>query len=352
MNILRIIIFFTALLSLSFSDSNNTSQTESSYIDDAHKTVSDKVITWSDAIDTKISGWFGEADSNATTKTQRKEDIRPPKKRVKSVDSFFQNKRYFDEAEETYLTLRLDSEFNSLESDDFKAKLSGQIALGKSKQRFKFFVDNATTDNVQDVLEDDASSSPELGFHYFVPEKYGIESKYSLGLRGIDPFVRARYFMPLKTDDWYIEPSQMFKYSVDDKFEEETTIYFDRHFDDLSLFRFVMHRATQEKKKGMDYDFTFQYYWSPMADMGLRINQSFIGNTKYPYIVDPAIEPPQTKTYGGIYDYITSFSFRQNIWRKWFFYEVRPGVNFHKDHDYEANYSIRLFFDLHFGNYR
>lgn len=348
---IRNILLLTLFLSFSYADSNSTSQTELTYIDETHKTVSDKVITWSDALDTRISGWFGDDDSNATTKTQRKQAIRPPKKRVKSVDSFFQNKKYLDEAEETYMTLRLDSEFSSLESDDFRVKLGGQIALSKSKKRFKFFVDNVDTDNIRDITAEDASSSPEVGFHYFTPEKYGVESKYSLGLRGIDPFVRARYFMTFETDTWYIEPSQMFKYSVDDKFEEETNIYFDRHFDDLSLFRFVIHRGTQEKRKGMDYDFTFQYYWSPIADMGLRVSQSFIGNTKYPYIVDPTIEPSQTKTYGGIYDYISSFSLRQNIWRKWFFYEVRPGVSFHKDHDYEANYTLRVFFDFHFGDF-
>ena len=347
------ILLLTLTFSLSHAELNTTVSSETGYIDETHKNISNTFLEWSDILDTKLSTWGTDNnESNVTTKAERKQAVRPPNKRVKSVDSFFQNKKYLDEAEESYMTLRLDSEFNSLESDDFKAKLGAQVALSKSKRRFKFFVDNATSDNVENILEDDASSTPELGFNYFAPGKYGIESKYSLGMRGINPFARARYYMTFETDNWYIEPSQIFRYSSNNKFEEETSIYFDRHFEDLSLFRLFMHRKTGEEKKGMDYDFTFQYYWSPIENIGMRLSQSFIGNTKYPYVVDPNIEPPQTKTFGGIYDYTSSFSFRQNIWRKWFFYEVRPGVSFHKDHDYEANYTFRLLLDFHFGSFQ
>jgi hypothetical protein len=351
MYIIRNIFLLTLTFSFSQAELNTTTPFEFDYIDETHKTISNKIIEWSSSIDTTLSSWGGNDDNNLTTETERKQSVRPPNKRVKSVDSFFQNKKYLDETEETFVTLRLDSEFKSRESDDFRVKLGGQVALSKSKKRFKFFIDNATSDNVGNIMEEDASSSPELGFHYFAPDKYGIESKYSLGMRGIDPFVRARYYMTFETGAWYIDPSQTFKYSAGDKFEEETNIYFDRHFDDLSLFRFVMHRKTEEEKKGMDYAFTFQYYWSPIENIGLRVSQSFIGNTKYPYIIDSTIEPIQTENYSGIYDYVSSFSLRHNIWRKWFFYEVRPGVNFHKIHDYEPNYTLRVFLDFHFGKY-
>lgn len=350
MLVFRNIFLLTLFFSFSHAELNSTTSAEPGYIDETHKNVSDKILEWSDALDSKLSSWMGD-DGNSSSDPQSREFRRPPNKRVKSVDSFFQNKKYLDETEETFVTLRFDSEFSSLESEDFKVKLGGQVALSKSKKRFKFFIDNATSDNVEDILVEDSSNSPEIGFHYFAPETYGIDSKYSLGTRGIHPFVRARYYMTFKTNEWYIEPSQIFRYSSNNKFEEETTVYFDRHFDDLSLFRFVMHRATRESKKGMDYDFTLQYYWSPIENIGLRASQSFIGNTKYTYVVNPNIEPPQTKTYDGIYDYVSSVSFRHNIWRKWFFYEVRPGVSFHKIHDYDPNYTLRVFFDLHFGKF-
>ena len=162
-------------------------------------------------------------------------------------------------------------------------------------------------------------------------------------------FVRARFYMDILTNNWIIGPSQMFKYSFENKFEEETNIYFDNQFRDRSLLRVHLYRKTQDKIDGMDYALTLQYYWSPIKKMGLRVSQSFVGNTKYPYIADNNVDSPIIKTFGGINNYVTSFSLRQNIWRKWFFYEVRPGVNFHRDYDYEPNYTLHFLLDFHFG---
>jgi len=153
--------------------------------------------------------------------------------------------------------------------------------------------------------------------------------------------------MSFEMDNWYIDPSQTFRYSAKENFEEETNIYFDRHFEDLSLFRLFLHRKTGEQIEGMDYSATLQYYWSPMENIGLRLSQSFLGNTKYQHISDDGISPPYLEEYGGVNEYVSSFSLRQNIWKSWFFYDVQPGVSFHKKYDYEANYMFRVFFDVH-----
>jgi hypothetical protein len=67
------------------------------------------------------------------------------------------------------------------------------------------------------------------------------------------------------------------------------------------------------------------------------------------YITEKGIPHPKLIKSDGIHDYVTSFSWRANIWRKWFYYEVRPSVSFHKQYDYEPNYQVRLFFDFYFG---
>ena len=226
--------------------------------------------------------------------------------------------------------------------------------MTKSTQSLKLFLGNTGLSKEREITseEDEDLRAQEIGVNYFAPETYGIDSRYSVGFRGVDPFVRARFYTTFDTESWHIEPSQLFRYSSDKKFEEETKIYFDKKFEDLSLVRILLYRKTQETIEGMDYAFLFQYYWSPWENVGLRVSQAFLGNTEYPYIADENIVPPQIKTFGGIADYLTSFSVRQNIWRKWFFYEVRPGVNFHRDHDYEPNYTLRVFFDFQFGAFQ
>jgi len=351
--IIKSIVVLSLLLSLCDAESNITIQNESNYIDETHTNLSKKVLEWSRAIDTTLSSWLGNSETNTTTVASNVSD-NISVDQARSIDSFFQNDKYLNETDNTFVRVRVDSYSQSKESSDLDLRVSAQLPFNKSKKHFKIFIEDLTLDNAKNILKDDLEEdrlAPDIGIHYFAAERYGIESRYSLGFSGIDPFIRARYNMPIKTGEWQIDPVQLFTYSMEDEFEEETNIYFDKQFEELSLFRIQLHRKTQTEIDGMDYGLALQYYWSPKKDTGLRLSQSFWGNTKYKYIVDNNAEFPETKSYSGINNYVTSFSWRANIWRKWFYYEVRPGVNFHKQYDYEPNYTIRLFFDFYFGQY-
>lgn len=420
--ILRSIIILSLLLSLCSADSNSAIEDESSYIDKIHKTFSEAIVEWSDAIDTIVSSWLEDNETNtssvAETNTTTVEETNTSsveetiitsieetnitsveetntssvtetnattvvsnvpmnaatvvseapvntttvtadipvdtlENRVKSVDAFFQNQKYLNETEDTFLRVRVVSYFQSKESSDFDLTLSAQMPFRKSRKNLKIFIENITLDNAKEILKDDSGNdheAPDIGLHYYNPSN-GIKSRYSIGLGGIDPFVKARYNMPIRTNQWLIDLVQLFKYSTDDKFEEETNIYFDKKVGEKSLFRIQLHRKTQEDIAGMDYALSLQYYRSFKKESGFGFGQSFFANTKYQHTVDSGAEPPQTKKYAGIHNYVTSLSWREHIWRKWFYYEVRPSVSFHKQYDYEPNYRIRLFFDFYFGKF-
>ena len=266
---------------------------------------------------------------------------------VDTVDLFFQNDKYLDKTNETFIRIRSENYFESKGSNDFGMDVKVQMPLSKTKKRFKIFVDDLTLDNANDILQN-KSDTPDVGIHYFA-SRHKILSRYSIGFSGLDPFVKARFNMPIEIDHWLIDPIQTFKYSTDNKFEEETNIYFDRKIDKSSFFRILLHRKTQDEVEGMDYAFSVQYFQIGRKGAGFGLAQSFYGNTEYTYSTEPGIPHPKLKKYGGIYDYVTSFSWRANIWRKWFYYEVRPSVSFHKQYDYEPNYQVRLFFDFYFG---
>lgn len=352
--IVKNIVVLSLLLSLCNANNNVTIQQEAGYIDETHTTLSKKILEWSNTIDTTLSSWVGNDDINTTIVGSNASDNTLENK-VKTVDSFFQNNKYLNETEDTFIRVRVGSKFYSKSSNDFDLRLKGQLPLSKSKKSFKIFIDDVTLDNDKNILrddsEDDLSSVPDIGVHYFSPKTNGIESKYSLGLSGIHPFVKARYTLPFTLSEWLVDPVQLVKYSADDEFEEETNIYFDKQFKESSLFRIQLHRKTQTEIDGMDYGLSLQYYWSTKQDTGLRFSQSFWGNTKYQYTVEKNIELSQAKNYSGINNYVTSFSWRENIWRKWFYYEVRPGVNFEKQYDYEPNYTVYIFLDFYFGQH-
>lgn len=407
--ILRNIVILLLLLSPCHADSNSTIQDESNYIDEKHKLLSDTIIEWSTLIDTMVSDWLKNDETNTTadnnetntsndnnetnTTTDNNDSIAttehnetntsivvynvPVRKttsvpkvpvgkttvvpdapkdeledRVRSADAFFQNDKYLNETENTYIRVRAESYFQSKESSDFDLNIRAQMPFQKSRKNLKIFVENINVDNANNILQDekDDDNSPDIGIHYFKPLKM-IKSRYSIGLSGIVPFVKVRYNIPIKTDQWLIDMVQLFQYSTDDKFEEETNIYFDKEVGKKSLLRIQLYRSTQEEFDGMNYALSLVYYKSLTKHTGFGLGQSFFGNTKYKYTVDDEMIPPLTKQFGGINNYVTSLSWRRNVWRKWFFVEVRPSVSFQKEYDYDPNYRVRLFFDAYIGKF-
>ena len=403
MNVLKHILIVAVSVSLCNAESNQTIDNNSSYIDDMHKYMSETVLEWADTLDITVSDWLTEnnttitaIESNTTTfesnttaletntTSEQLKVFRKTKKtnatvvkssrtvlktndpasesnvavntledKVHAVDQFFQNEKYLNETENTYIRVRLQSYLQTKESDDFDLRLRAQIPFSRSKKNLKIFVDDLTMENADNVLQDasnDDHVTPDIGVHYYAPKRK-IKSRYSIGLSGIDPFVKARYNMPIRTNEWLIDTVQLFEYSTDDKFEEATNIYFDRSWSKKSLVRIQLHRSTHEETDGMDYLLSAQYFRATKKDAGYGFAQSFVGNTKYKYIVDNSVGLPETETFGGINTYVTSFSWRENIWRKWFYYEIRPSVAFERQYDYEPNYRVRVFFDFYFGKF-
>lgn len=408
MNILKSILLVSLSFSLSNAESNETIAEESYYVDDVHNTISETVIEWADILDVKVSNWLVDTnttecnttisetnttitslDCNTTvlktnTTAEELQAFKKTKKtnststknnttvhktndpnsesnvstntledKVYAVDQFFQNERYLDETENTYIRVRFQSYFQTKDSNDFDVKLRAQAPFSRSKKHLKIYIDDLTVENADNTLRDvsnDDKGTPDIGIHYYAPLRK-IRSRYSVGLSGIDPFVKARYNMPVMVDQWRMDTVQLFEYSTDDKFEEETTIYFDRLWKDRSLVRIQLQRSTHQETDGMDYFLSAQYFKATKKDAGYGIAQSFYGNTKYEYTVDNTTGLPETETFGGINSYVTTLSWRENIWREWFYYEFRPSVSFERQYDYEPNYRALIFLDFYFGKH-
>lgn len=413
--LLRSMVILSLFVSFCSAESNQSTQNEFGYIDKLHKNISEMIVRWSDAMDTTFNGWLEGNESNTTdletnltgaeeNRTLSKENIRDnednrstletnttaivtekvvvpvPMKSVKTdttetenksvmekadkpsntleekvhnVDKFFQNEKYLNETEDTYIRARVDNDLQSKGSNDFTIALRAQIPFSKSKKRFKIFIDDLTLDNADEMLHNTSkndNTTPDIGLHYYA-SRHKILSRYSIGLSGLDPFVRARFNMPIQMDQWLIDPIQQFRYSMDDGFEEETNIYFDRKVGEKSLLRVQLYRSTQNEINGMNYALSAQYIRRTKKDTGFGFSQSFYGNTAYEYAIEKGVPNPKTKKYRGIHEYVTSATWRENIWRKWFYYEVQPSVSFHKQYDYEPNYRIRFLLDFYFGRH-
>jgi len=333
-------------LSLVFFLHPNTCNAEdnNTIFDQAHSSISEKVLDWSEYLDIHISSWL---DNNTTNnKVCLEQDIigfrGEDKYREYNVDSFFQSNKYFNETEDIYVRLRLNNYLYSKKSNKVNVKLNAQLPFNRCKRQWKFFLQDPANIQRENSLTD--TSSDGVGIRYYKERKGGIDSGYSLGFTAGSPYVRARYKFPIELDTWKIEPIQLFKYSKKYYFEEETNIYFDKPIDD-DLFRISLHRKSASTLTGTDYSINFQYYLYLGKNAGLEFTQSFTGNTDYSHRYS------SEKNYHDINNYVSSISWRENIWRKWLYFEVKPTINFHKDFNYKPSYEFHFLFDIYFGEY-
>jgi len=336
-----IILFLFSSFACAQSDRNDTViKINPTIFDTLHYAVSKKVVRGSNYLDTTISRWLsGDKNISCVSKPLH------PDTREKEIDSFFQNSRYLNETKDIFIRLRLNSYFYSKKNNKFNVRLNAQLPFSRCKRRWKIFIQDMSYNDEKEIRPEENSGKLGIGIRYYKKEQHGITSNYSLGLNGAHPYVRARFGLPFLINNWDIEPVQIFKYSSKYYFKEETNIYFDRFVKNNNLFRFKIHRETQTKKKGMDYAFSFEYYMNFKKSTGFRLSQTFFGNTHY------KDNPSDLKVYNGINNYETSLSWRANTWRKWFYYEIRPTVNFDRKYDYKASYALRFFIDIYFGNY-
>ncbi len=319
---------------------------EESYIDTTHKYISDKVKIISGEIDNTLNDSLNYLTNK--DKNDKKKDIDSLNTGyLDKSDALFQNDKYLDDVRKSYLQLTTEYNANSNEDNKFKTKLNAKLILNKSKKNFRLFIKGADQDNINNIIDSDADSedSPEIGVSVIKDISKKLESKYSLGIRSFHPFIRARYTYKTKTEHWNIEPAQTFQYSMKDDFKEDTKLYLDTKIQKKLFFRTELGRGTKSREEGMLYNSKFSLFWTPQKDTGIQLSQNFQGHTKYEYTSSGT-----TKEFQGIINYSTQIKFRQNIYKKWMFYELSPKVNFHRDDDFESTFSFRASLEFFFGN--
>ena len=334
---------FLYILLLSITLLSADDSVENCSIDDSHKVFSQNILNTSKYIDKTLSDLF--MDTNVDEDNDNSSLL---KKDVESVDSFFKNEKFMDETDKSFIRVRASSAIQSIDEDNNKLSIKARLSLFKTKKHIKLFIE----DDIDNEKKTDPAyvgeSKINIGLSYLTPKYYGIDSKYSAGISGFYPYVSARYKIKYELLGWLIEPVQSFKYSINHQiFEEKTNIYFDTKIDNLQLFRVQLSRGTNSDNDGMYYGSSFIYFHATSKGAGLSISQSFSGNTKYTY----NDHNDNLLSFRGISAYSTDLSWRDNIWKKWFFYEVRPGVDFARANDYKANYKVLFLTDFYFGYY-
>jgi len=329
---MRIVLLFFFLTSFLFCEN---------LIDRLHQNISNTIVKVSTNTDDFISQKIGLTSEDSKSNLNQK---------LNKNDNFFKNTKYLEETIKSYIRISTDYEYNSLESDDFNVNIHASVDLRKSSKNLKLFISDLNSDNANDLLDKKRYKNDNAAIGISLMENIGrhIDVKYSLGIRSLYPYVKARFSIKKQLGSFKFEPIQNFQYSTKDHFSEDTRLYIDKYIQKKLLFRTELGRGSESKYDGMDYDATFHLFWKLNSKSGFVLTQAFYGNTKYKYTINQTTK--KQKQFNGINNYLSQISYRQDIYKKWIFYEISPGVNFSKSDDYKANYRLYLKFDFFFGN--
>lgn len=379
---------------LTLVSEHNRSDTQGSYVDIYHGYLDGKVREWGVDIDGAVLNFYSlfsdsnsselfvyerdllfldlngskdapYSDHNLSAKPISEENNQSLVKVLKenaivtvekeSADEFFLTRKFLEERDRSFVRVSYAQKYNSLESDPSTFNIRARLSLGRSKKRLKLFIEDFNEDSAKNIGTSGEEDSPSIGVDLFSKQRFGIKPKYSIGFRGIDPFLRARFSYQTSFGRWKLEPIQTFSETFDtresfrDTFDETTELYLDTPTSDSTVLRFVLSRGTESRVAGMTYDGFVQWFWNPREHAGLSLSLGFNGSTKYENTV-VYTDPTLTKEENRIYNYLFSIRWRENIWKEWLFYEITPGVNYHETHDYRPNYNINLRIDLFFGH--
>ena len=296
-----------------------------------------------------------DLNSTMDKKTDEKEELVTPAKtnesnaqKEKTIDDFFLTRKLLEERNRSYIRASFLQPYSSLGPDDFRFTVKARVHLTRSRKRLKLFIEDFNDDSAKNIGKTDDENNPSIGLEQSSKEIFGIRPRYSVGFRGIDPFVRARYTFETDFGRWNFKPVQTFQYSLKDEFSETTEVFLDTPISPTTLLRFVVDRGTITDVPGMNYDGFIQWFYKPYTNAGLSFNLGANGSTKYLNTITevPLLEKEENR----VFNYLFLVRWRENIWKKWLFYEVGPGVNYHEQYDYRPNYTIFFGLDMFFGH--
>jgi hypothetical protein len=314
----------------------NASVEEKTWADDYHQFFTKKIHLFSHHLDKKLSSYEYLFETNATTIAKKNHTSEKASEPAVNdwFSSFFKDEIFDEVYTKSYVIVRGTAEYDHRTGDiSFSGKMKASLALPKTEDRLHFFIEDSDDLDSRDFGRETRNN---VGLRYFQKNERLIKSSFSLGLHSYDdPYARTTFWLPYQIGAWRNRISQRFQYSVDEKFEEETRLYFDRILDDDAFVRFLAARWTKEEVDGMEYFGNIVYNKTTKFNQGYQLGVSSLGHT------EPENEIIQYAAYGV---------YKENIHRKWLFYEIEPRVEWDRAFDFEPNYKLLVSLEVFFGD--
>lgn len=340
------------------TDTNETNATEKLYIDrftdgldTMHKYVTHKVKVVSSNVDEEVSDWAYAADGNESRKERKLktgQDGNASASMSEYFSDFFKDETFLNANNNSYLRVRIGPEFDQKGDNKWKASFGFNLNLPHTEDSLKIFVGEDVDADLNDKTPDPDAKDASLGVKYFVPEFVDdLDVDFSAGITGINPFVRGQFQYPFDFYDWRLRPLQRVRYSLEDEFEEETLMYFDRRISSTEMVRLLLKRESETQKYGQRYSTQISYFNTLENDLGFNNYIALSGDSQF-FKNHPAYIPDGHE-HSGIDNYRVGMVWKEQFFREWLFYEVEPIVEWSRIYRYDENYIFKATLELWFG---
>ncbi|MEA1920175.1 MAG: hypothetical protein U9N52_10070 [Campylobacterota bacterium] len=341
-----------------FVENNESNASEKLYIDhfiegvdDMHKYVSHKVKVVSSNADEQVTDWAYEIDGNETREMRKKKTPKDGNVSASMSDyfsDFFKDETYLNANNKSYLRVRIGPEFNMREPHQWKASFGFNLNLPYTEDSLKIFVGEDVDADLNDKTPDPNAADPSVGMKYFIPEFVeDLDIDFSVGITGINPFVRGQIQYPFDFYDWRLRPVQEVQYSIEDEMEEETRMYFDRRISSSEMVRLFLKRKSETQKLGQRYSAQISYFNTLAYEVGFNNYIAVSGDSQY-FKNNPDYIP-DGREHSGIDNYRVGMVWKQQFFREWLFYEIEPVVEWDRRYRFDENYIFKATLELWFG---
>ncbi len=250
-------------------------------------------------------------------------------------DAFFDDPRVEQEAAYSRVKLSGGALLEAGERARFKGRVNARITLPRTRRRLKLIISRDDADRPlqeQDIRDTTFAASQEAtaGLQYSVKATSGTDFSWRLGARlGGDRelFTGPRYRKTLEFDPWLARFTESLFWGTRRGWQSRTRVDFDRVFADPFFFRWTTEAGWREDQAGVRIDSDFQF------SQRLDRKRALIYEATNRFVTSPRHRLEET----GL-----RLRYRQQIWRRWLFFEAAPRLVFRNDDDFRPTPGLRL----------
>lgn len=245
-------------------------------------------------------------------------------------DSFFVDKRIIDDTRAGTL-IRWTNDFSAVEYKGYryKTKLTVRVHLPRVNRKLKLVFESDNEDDLRKIFPENTNSAENsFGLLYdWYAKKY---SSFNVKIT-LSPKIEARYRYTAPFTEQTIGRLTQKIYQKKEITGEITQLDFDHAFNNNFVLRWTNFIRLETDVSGFEHGTGFTLYQFISEQQALSYQASFIARNHPNYYIS---------------NHHISITYRQNILRHWFFYELKPEINLYNNNDTsnkpEATITLRL----------